>query len=343
MARHKRVLIIHTGGTIGMRPGPNGYVPVAGYLETYLKAIPELAHDAMPDVDVEEFDPLLDSSNMAPENWVKIARSIAEHYEEYDGFVILHGTDTMTYTTSALSFLLRNIDKPVIVTGSQIPIAELRTDGRGTLVTALLLAARFRIPEVCLFFHNHLFRGNRTVKVNAVGLDAFESPNFPVLAEVGIDIRVHWNRLLPMPQAELEVYQKVDATVGAMRLFPGISAAVVRNFLQPPMQGMVLETYGVGNAPQTREFLDALSEATGRGVVIVNCTQCLRGAVNMEAYATGESLREIGVVSGFDMTPAAALTKLAFLLSLPDVGPQDVRYLMQMNLRGELTPPSSGV
>lgn len=342
MARRKRVLIIYTGGTIGMnhQSGEEGYVPVAGYLGEQMAAMPELQREQVPEYTIHEYTPLLDSANMQPAEWVKMAHTVAQHYDEYDGFIILHGTDTMTYTASALSFLLRNLEKTVIVTGSQIPIAEVRNDARETLITSLILAGNYRIPEVCLYFNNHLFRGNRTQKVNAVDMDAFDTPNYPPLADIGIDIKVYWERLLVRPDDYLEVYELSEQAVGAIRLFPGISPAVLRNFLQVPMQAVVLETYGVGNAPQDPAFLAVLAEATQRGVTIVNCTQCLKGSVDMQKYATGETLREVGVVSGYDMTPAAALTKLYFLLSR-GLGPSDVRHMVQMNLRGELTPPTS--
>lgn len=344
MPQRKRVLMIYTGGTIGMNhlPGGEGYVPVAGFLGQQMAAMPELQHELVPQYTIHEYTPLLDSANMQPAEWVKIAQTVARHYDEYDGFIILHGTDTMTYTASALSFLLGNLEKTVIVTGSQIPIAEVRNDARETLITSLILAGNYRIPEVCVYFNNRLFRGNRTQKVNAVDLDAFDSPNYPPLAEIGIDIKVHWERLLVRPDAALEVHNLSEQAVGAIRLFPGISPAVIRNFLQVPMQAVVLETYGVGNAPQDAAFLAVLADATQRGVVIVNCTQCLKGSVDMQKYATGEALQEVGVVSGYDMTPAAALTKLYFLLS-QGLGAEDVRYWVQMNLRGELTPPMGKV
>jgi L-asparaginase len=337
--RRKRVLITYTGGTIGMKPSADGYKPAAGFLETQLQKLPELTHHKMPDFDIHEYDPLLDSADMSSEDWVKIAQDIAAHYDDYDGFIIIHGTDTMAYTASALSFLLHNLDKTVIVTGSQIPIAELRNDAREMLISAMLIAAHYRIPEVCLYFNNKLLRGNRAVKVDALGLDAFESPNYPPLADIGIEIKVNRRRVLPMPDGEFELYSLQQAEVGAMRLFPGVSAAIVRNFLQPPIQGLVLETYGIGNGPSNNTaFLAALHEASERGVVIVNCTQCLHGAVNMSKYATGEALKQVGVISGHDMTPQAALTKLYFLLSR-GMTTDEVRKFMQLDLRGELTLP----
>ena len=337
--RRKRILITYTGGTIGMQAGEDGYKPAPGFLENQLQKLPELSHEKMPDFDIHEYDPLLDSADMSAEDWVKIANDIAAHYDDYDGFIIIHGTDTMAYTASALSFLLHNLDKTVIVTGSQIPIAELRNDAREMLISAMLIAAQYRIPEVCLYFNNKLLRGNRAVKVDALGLDAFESPNYPELADIGIDIKVNRRRVLPMPDGEFEVYSLNKAAVGAMRLFPGVSAEVVRNFLQPPIQGLVLESYGIGNGPsKDPAFLNCLYEASERGVVIVNCTQCLRGSVNMSKYATGEALKQAGVISGFDMTPQAALTKLYFLLSR-GLSVEEVRTFMQLDLRGELTLP----
>lgn len=334
----KNVLITYTGGTIGMKPTIGGYAPEAGYLTQLMNAMPELHHASMPRFDVHEYDPLLDSANMRPTDWVRLAQHIAANYDAYDGFVVLHGTDTMAYTASALSFLLKNLGKTVIITGSQIPINEVRSDAREQLITALQLAGQFDIPEVTLYFNGRLLRGNRAVKVNATGLSAFDSPNYPPLAEIGVDIEVFWERILPMPDAPLHVYNISPQAVGAMRLFPGVSAEVVGNYLLQPLQGFVIETYGVGNAPQDPEFLAALQGATQRGVVVVNCTQCLRGTVNMEKYATGDSLHQVGVVSGYDMTPMAALTKLFFLLS-QGLAVGEVRRQMMLNLRGELTPP----
>lgn len=334
----RNVLITYTGGTIGMKPTTDGYAPEAGYLTALIKAMPELHHPTMPHFDVYEYDPLLDSANMRPTDWVTLAQHIATNYAKYDGFVILHGTDTMAYTASALSFLLRDLGKTVILTGSQIPIAEVRSDAREQLITALQLAGDFDIPEVCISFNGRLLRGNRSVKVNATGLNAFDSPNYPPLADIGVDIEVFWERMLPMPDDPLHVYDLSPQAVGAMRIFPGVSAAVVGNFLLQPLQGFVIETYGVGNAPQDPDFLAALRAATERGVVVVNCTQCLRGTVRMKKYATGDSLHKAGVVSGHDMTPMAALTKLFFLLS-QGLGVEEVRQQMTVNLRGELTPP----
>lgn len=334
------VLITYTGGTIGMKPGNHGYAPVRGYLTALLHTMPELHHASMPTFEVYEYPDLLDSANMRPEEWVRLAQHIAAHYDKFDGFLVLHGTDTMAYTASALSFLLRDLNKPVIVTGSQIPIVEVRSDAREQIITALQIAGTYEIPEVCVYFNNRLLRGNRTVKVDATGLAAFDSPNFPPLADIGIDIDVHWPRVLdiPAPTQDLHVYDLEKVDVGAIRIFPGISAAVLGNFLRQPLKGLVIETYGVGNAPQNPAFLGVLADASARGVVVVNVTQCLRGTVKMKTYATGESLAAAGVVSGHDMTPMAALTKLFFLLSR-GFTVTEVRRLIGVNLRGEISPP----
>ncbi|KAH6579413.1 hypothetical protein BSLG_010535 [Batrachochytrium salamandrivorans] len=286
-----------------------------------------------------EYDPLLDSSNMTMTDWVKIARDIEVNYRLFDAFIILHGTDTMAYTASALSFMLENLGKTVIITGSQVPLAEVRNDAVENLLGALTIAGHFVIPEVGLFFDNKLFRGNRSSKVNAVDFNAFDSPNLRPLVSVGINIDVSWVDIWrPKKIAEFLVYKEMNPSVANLRLFPGITEATVRAFLSPPIAGVVLETYGSGNAPSNRpELLQALQEACDRGVVIVNCTQCKRGLVT-DIYQTGKALKAIGIVPGADMTPECALTKLSYLLSKysdPDI----CRRLMKKSLRGELTLP----
>ena len=338
MTDRKRVFVAYTGGTIGMDRSARGYTPAPGSLQEQMAAMPELAHASMPDVTVHEYDPLLDSSNMTPAQWVKIANDIASHYDEYDGFVVLHGTDTMAYTSSALPFMLRGLGKPVIVTGSQIPLCEVRNDARENLITSLLIASSYAIPEVCLYFGGKLLRGCRAVKVSADGFAAFDSPNYPHLGTAGIDIEINWNFVRRVDAGEKLIVEEFAApVVSALRLFPGISPELVRNVLRPPLQGLVLEAYGVGNGPdQDAEFLAALEEATRRGVVIVDCTQCLEGAVNLAEYATGSALARAGVVSGYDMTAEAALTKLYHLFSRGS-SPDDVKREMQRDLRGEVT------
>jgi L-asparaginase len=335
----KRIFIAYTGGTIGMRRTENGYSPARGYLQEQMRAMPELWSPEMPEFVVEEFDPLLDSSNMTPHNWLSVAEAIQRNYEQYDGFVVLHGTDTMAYTASALPFFLSGLRKPVIITGSQIAMCEVRNDARQNLISALILAAYSNLPEVCLCFGASLLRGCRSVKVHSDGLDAFASPNYPPLAEIGIEITLYPERFRPAPEqgTPLRLAPLKQKAVGVMRLFPGISAQVLRNMLQPPLEGLVLETYGAGNAPDNDPlFLNAIAEACQRGVVIVNCTQCLRGAVHPEAYETGSALSRAGVVSGLDMTVEAALAKLFFLLG-SETSPEAVRRRMGEDLCGELS------
>lgn len=334
----RRVYIAYTGGTIGMQKTSRGYAPAPGFLAEQMKTMPELAHDCMPDYTIHEYAPLLDSSNMMPDDWQNIARDIARHYDEFDAFVVLHGTDTMAYTASALAFMFEGLAKPVIITGSQIPLCEVRNDARANLVTALMIAADYPVPEVCLVFGSRLLRGCRSVKVSAEGLEAFASPNYPPLGTAGVDITIDWDRVRkPDPDARLTVHDLGAPVVGALRLFPGISAHVTRNVLQAPMQGLVLEAYGVGNAPdRNREMIESFEEAIARGVVIVDCTQCLYGSVDLGDYATGSALARAGVISGFDMTAEAALTKLFYLFSAGHSS-DDVRALMQQDLRGELT------
>jgi L-asparaginase len=336
----KKVYIAYTGGTIGMRSTGGGFVPAPGYLEELMHQVPELKNNIMPDYRIHEYRPLLDSSNMTPDDWLKIADDIATHYTQYDGFVVLHGTDTMAYTASALPFMLKGLQKPVILTGAQIPLSEVRNDARENLITALLIAANFKIPEVCLCFGNRLLRGNRAVKVNAGGLDAFDSPNFPALGTVGIEIKINWDLVLPRAKARKPITVKAfnESRVAALRLFPGISVDIIKNFLQPPIRGLILATYGSGNAPEDRRLISALKAANDRGVVLVNCTQCLKGTVHMEDYATGAALAKAGVISGFDMTLEAALAKLAFLLS-QNLSPARIKKMMQTSMRGELTDP----
>jgi L-asparaginase len=337
----KRVYVAYTGGTIGMRKNKQGqYEPQEHFLEAQMREMSEFNHDSMPNYEIHQYKPLLDSSNMTPMNWVKIARDIQANYDKFDGFIILHGTDTMAYTASALSFMLRG-PKPIIITGSQVPLCEIRNDARDNLITSLIIASRFAIPEVCLYFGGKLLRGCRAVKVSAEGFQAFESPNFPSLGTAGVRIEINRNLIQPLPfHTELLIQEFKEPVVAAMRLFPGISAQVMNHILQPPLKGLVLEAYGAGNGPiATEGFVEVLKKYTSQGVVIVAVTQCWHGKVDLGAYAT--SLAHAGVTSGLDMTAEATLTKLFYLFSL-GYSPEVVRQEMVKNLRGELTSvPSS--
>ncbi|MEW9796721.1 asparaginase [Alteromonas sp. CYL-A6] len=331
----KRIYIAYTGGTIGMKPSSHGYVPAAGFLSKTLASMPEFHRSEMPEFTLHEYDNLIDSSDMDPTDWQRIADDIAANYADYDGFIILHGTDTMAYTASALSFMLEDLSKPVIVTGSQIPLAELRSDGQVNLLNALYIAANYPIAEVSLFFNNRLLRGNRSRKVDADGFDAFDSPNCPPLLEAGINIRLKAGKLAGKPSNTLTVSPVQAQPIGMVSLYPGISAEVIKNTLQQPVNALILLSYGVGNAPQNPALIAQLDYARQREIPVVNCTQCLRGRVNMGGYATGHGLQEVGVISGSDMTPEATLAKLHYLLS-KSLSFDEIKAALAANLRGEL-------
>ncbi|KAH9496178.1 hypothetical protein Btru_012210 [Bulinus truncatus] len=287
---------------------------------------------------VIEFDPLLDSSNMSFSEWIKIADCIQDNYQDYDGFVILHGTDTMAYTASALSFMCENLGKPIILTGAQIPIYETRSDGRDNFLSSLIIAGNYSIPEVMICFNEKVFRGNRCIKSDSQSFSAFTSPNMPPLVTLEIDIKVDYTSVFRSGTTEkFSVSRNMCPNVGLLRLFPGISFQTVRAFLQPPVQGVVLQTYGAGNAPNNRpDLLHLFKEACHWGVLILNITQCSKGNVSA-AYATGQALREIGVIMGADMTPEAALMKLSYVLGKDNWTLEHKRTMLARNLRGEMT------
>lgn len=333
----KRVLILNTGGTISSVKTDHGYEPALGYVQSALAQIPALNHAEMPDYAIKEYQPLLDSSNMTVTEWNRIATDIANEYQNFDGFVIFHGTDTMAYTASALSFMLENLSKPVIVTGSQIPLSEVRNDALDNVITSLWLCAHQSINEVCIYFNQHLLRGNRAQKISAQRFNAFDSPNFPHLASIGISIKLHEELMLSAPMKPFHLQTISPQFIANFRLFPGFATNVLDYILQQPLRGLILETYGTGNAQNNDpRFLQLLEDACARGVVIVNCSQCQQGKVEMSQYATGYTLKQAGLISGHDMTPEAAHCKLLYLFS-KNLDTQQVKQCMETNLCGELT------
>jgi L-asparaginase len=329
----KRVYVAYVGGTIGMKATDSGYAPVPGHLSAQIRDRPELHAPEVPELAISEYAPLLDSANAQPSDWLRIARDLAQHRGHYDGFVVLHGTDTMAYTASALAFLLRGLGKPVIVTGSQIPLGVLRSDGRQNLMTSLLVAARDDVAEVCLVFGSRILRGCRAVKASASGFEAFSSPNTAPLGMAGVQIAIEEGRLRPPEPVAAGLPMALDAPVGLLRVYPGMPASVLRAAMSG-VRGLVLEAYGAGTVPGDAEWLAALSEA--RDVVTVVVSQCVDGRVDLGAYATSAPLVAAGAVGGLDMTTEAAYAKLVVLLS--EGRPlTEVRELMAADLAGELT------
>jgi len=274
-------------------------------------------------------------------DWIRIATEIELNYQIFDAFVVLHGTDTMSYTSSALSFLLEDLGKTVILTGAQIPLSQLRNDAVDNLMGALTIAGHYIIPECCLYFNHTLYRGNRVSKLSSYSLSAFDSPNFPPLVNVGIDIVVNWNDVIRQTSLRrFKAHKEMSSHVATLRLFPGITAATVSAFFVPPVRGVVLETFGAGNAPRRADLIAAIKQACDRGVVVVAISQCVKGSVS-DAYETGRALLQVGVIPGSDMTPECALTKLSYLLSKPELTTRDIRELIGIPLRGELSKPSS--
>lgn len=338
------ILVIYTGGTIGMVKDETGMLhPVSGEeLYEHIPMLGKMNHRIV----FHSFDPLLDSSNMNPQHWVELAEVIEENYEEFDGFVVLHGSDTMAYTASALSFMLENLNKPVILTGSQLPLGMLRTDGRENFVTAVEIAAAMEdstpvVPEVAIYFENQLLRGNRTFKYNAENFEAFQSGNYPPLAEAGVHIRYHHERIMKPNFKKLKVYKHLDNRIAILKLFPGISSGAVNSMLGiNGLQGVVLETFGSGNAPSEPWFLESLSKAINSGIIVYNVTQCKTGAVEMGKYQTSEQLRKIGVISGGDITTESAVTKLMFLLGT-GASQEQIKVRLATSLRGEMRSGST--
>lgn len=320
-----------------MKRTEKGYAPVSGFLGEAIASINDMNADSAPDWVLHEMSPLLDSSDITVKEWNKIARIIYDNYSNYDGFVVLHGTDTMAYTASALSFMLDGLDKPVVLTGSQIPLSEIRSDGRDNLITSLLIAAEGVVREVCLYFSGKLLRGNRAVKMSADRLVAFDSPNYPHLADVGITIKYNISAIRKYKADKLVIQPFMDVPIGVLKVFPGIQFGLFESIMTKKLSGIVLETFGAGNIPSDGgTLIPIISKAFESGSVITVCSQCPSGTVTLGAYETSSALKSAGAVSGMDMTTEAAVAKLYYLFSL-GISKDEIKEKMEQNLRGELT------
>lgn len=342
MNSRTKILLIYTGGTIGMRKDlKTGALKVFNFSKL-LQRIPELKQLDC-EIETISFQNPIDSSNMKPEKWAEIVEIITANYSGFHGFVVLHGSDTMSYTASALSFMLENLSKPVILTGSQLPIGDLRTDAKENLITAIQIASLQEnnkpvITEVCLYFEYKLYRGNRTTKINAEHFKAFASPNYPALIESGVYLNLKSELFLAHnPAMDLVVHKDLDTNVVILKLFPGINKNVLSAIIGiPNLRGIILETYGSGNATTEEWFLDSIQQAIAKGIYVVNVIQCSGGSVNMGQYETSSDLKKIGVLSGKDITTEAAITKLMFLLS-QNIAAEDFKMMFEKSLRGEMT------
>jgi L-asparaginase len=335
-----QILIIYTGGTIGMMSDPVTKTLVPINFEQIMDNVPEL-EKLNCKIKVHSFEQIIDSSNMNPVVWGELAALIEANYDEVDGFVILHGSDTMAFTASALSFMLQNLNKPVIFTGSQLPISAVRTDAKENLMTSIEIAKakkndRSRVPEVCIYFDYKLFRGNRAFKYNSSKFEAFRSPNYPILAESGVHLRFSANDIREPGEGPLIIHNELVSDVAVLKLYPGISPKVVETIVNADVRGIVMETFGAGNTTTDQWFIDLLKNAIDKGKVILDISQCKVGTVELGRYETSKQLKDIGVANGYDMTYEAAVTKMMYLLGQID-DPKEVKRCLERDLRGELT------
>jgi lysophospholipase len=346
-----KILVIYCGGTVGMRETPDGFQPSPGFLVKQLSLLP-LFHDPLQKpltltltngqrvrYVIKEYMPLLDSSDMDHSHWIKIATDIRDQYQKFDAFVILHGTDTMAYTASALSFMFKGLNKSIILTGSQIPFDRPHSDATENVYGALMLAAQFKIPEVCIYFHHKLLRGNRTKKVTSEGFAAFNS-YYPTLVEVGVHYDVRWSVINRMPESckQLSVQTELNNQIVVCYLYPGINIKVLQSMLEPPTEGCVVMSFGSGNTPSNPEFLEVFKAAVDRGVIVVNISQCANAMTN-EFYTTGKKFIRVGVVNCYDSTVEAAVAKLAVYLAKPHLSKEEIKEKLRKSTRGELTEP----
>ncbi|PBQ34710.1 L-asparaginase 1 [Sphingobacteriaceae bacterium] len=341
MAKKSSVLLIYTGGTIGMMQDARTGELKPFDFKSLTEQIPELTKF---DIDLSSisFKNPIDSSNMHPEVWIELAKIIEKNYSKYDGFVVLHGSDTMSFTASALSFMLENLNKPVVLTGSQLPIGIIRTDGKENLITAIEIAGtkekgKSIVTEVCVYFEYKLYRGNRTFKYNSAHFDAFKSPNYPALAEAGVTISYNKPALLKSASKPLKIHTTLDNDIAVLKLFPGISKKITSAILNTKgIKAIILETFGAGNATTQDWFVEELEKAIARGIIILNITQCSEGRVIQGMYETSSQLKKLGVIGGSDLTFESAVTKLMFLLG-QKLKPAQLKKMLQADLRGELS------
>ncbi|TKB98004.1 asparaginase [Pedobacter cryotolerans] len=335
-----KILIIYTGGTIGMVNDAKTGTLIPFDFEQIQENVPELARLDY-QLSVHSFDPILDSSNMNPEIWAALAELIKEKYDEFDGFVILHGSDTMSFTAAALSFMLQNLSKTVVLTGSQLPIGEIRTDAKENLITALEIAAtkkdgKAMVPEVCVYFDYQLFRGNRSIKNNSEKFEAFSSPNYPILAEAGVNLDFFPNYILPNPTQPFQIHTQFKSNIGVLKIYPGITENAVKAITESAVSAIVLEAFGSGNTTTAEWFINCLQAAITQGKIIVDISQCKGGSVQLGMYETSRKLQQMGVLSGYDMTFEATVTKLMFLMGL-GISNEEICRQMEISIAGELT------